>query len=408
MRIAFVQPMMTFRGGAESVIVWLASALAGRGHEVSILSLRSQPAIWEGDVDISPVHFVDIGPMSPRPFGKRVQSRLLSGTIRKVLPTVDVICANNFPSTWWLHDATRTNSDGVFTAVYCHEPNRATYFPVTDSVTVEYATAKKAFELPNHHDISRIVEMKMARARRWKMRSRQRVDRVAMAGVGVIMANSEFTAGNVHRAWGREAVVCYPGVPQGGETNIQGMTGRSGVVCFSNLVLSKNLYGVLGAFDRLVNAYHRTDIPLHLIGRADDQRVRRFVQERGLDSVVQFHGFVSEEEKDSRLSSCRLCIFVPLAEPLGLVTIEAMLHGTPVIGSRSGGPAEVIRDGVTGLLTDPYDPDAIARSILAVYDDVPRLDAMAKVGMELARRDYTLDRFAADFEEILLRRMASA
>ena len=150
MRIAFVQPTMSFRGGAQSLIVWLASALAARGHVVSILSLRNKQEIWQGDVDTSALRFVDIGPRSPWLFGKRVQSRLLVAQVRSLLPNLDVICANNFPSTWWLYDAIRNHNHNVLTAVYCHEPNRATYFAVTDSFTVESVNAQTDFPLPNH------------------------------------------------------------------------------------------------------------------------------------------------------------------------------------------------------------------------------------------------------------------
>jgi glycosyltransferase involved in cell wall biosynthesis len=229
------------------------------------------------------------------------------------------------------------------------------------------------------------------------------MDRKVFKNFSIIIANSQFTADNASMAWGQEVVVCLPGVPQSGVVRAKEMAGRSGIAFFSNLILNKNIYGALGAFDRLFNVYGRRDIVLHLMGRAEDRHVGQFIESRRLQEVVRLHGFVSEAEKAALLSTCRLCLFVPFSEPFGLVTIEAMLHGTPVIGSRSGGPAEVIQDGVTGLLTDPYDPDAIARSILAVYDDVPKLDAMAKAGMELARREYTLARFAADFEDILLR-----
>jgi len=402
MRIAFVQPKMTSRGGAESVIVWLAAALAVRGHEVTILSQNHRPAIWEGDLEGAPVRFVDLWPRHLELLGKRLQSRILGKQIRSQIAAMDVVCANNFPSTWWVDRAVAGGNLGVRTVLYCHEPNRSAYYPITDAQTVDYLERTGGFRLPNHEEITAAVRERTRRARRWQLRSRRRLDRAVVQRYTTVIANSEFTAGNMERAWGRTPAVCRPGVPRRGRLGSPEMDGRTGVVCLSTLVLNKNLFGVLGAWDRLVNHYCREDIELHLVGRLGEQRVQKFLREHGLESTVRLHGFIREEEKARIFSSARLCLFVPFAEPLGLVTLEAMLHGTPVIGSCYGGPAEVIQNGVTGLLTDPYDPDAIARSVMEIHDDIPRLAAMARAAQELARREYVLDRFAQQFERLVL------
>ncbi|MCG8436298.1 MAG: glycosyltransferase family 4 protein, partial [Gammaproteobacteria bacterium] len=67
---------------------------------------------------------------------------------------------------------------------------------------------------------------------------------------------------------------------------------------------------------------------------------------------------------------------------LGLAIAEAMAVGKPVIGSRVGGTAEVVVDGITGLLVPPENTAALAKAILQLIDDTTALDQMGKHGRE--------------------------
>ncbi len=70
-------------------------------------------------------------------------------------------------------------------------------------------------------------------------------------------------------------------------------------------------------------------------------------------------------------------------EPFGTVLSEAMAVGTPVVATRVGGLAEVVDDGVTGLLVEPGEPDALAAAVLEVLG---RRDAMSTAARQAARR----------------------
>jgi glycosyltransferase involved in cell wall biosynthesis len=64
-------------------------------------------------------------------------------------------------------------------------------------------------------------------------------------------------------------------------------------------------------------------------------------------------------------------------EPFGRVVVEAMASGTPVVATSVGGPAEIVRDGVDGMLVDPRDEDGWARTVTALVDDPGRRAALA-------------------------------
>lgn len=65
-------------------------------------------------------------------------------------------------------------------------------------------------------------------------------------------------------------------------------------------------------------------------------------------------------------------------EPLGSALCEAMAVGTPVVATRDGGPAEIVEDGVTGVLVDPGDPVGLADAIARVLADRPAMSAAAR------------------------------
>ncbi len=76
-----------------------------------------------------------------------------------------------------------------------------------------------------------------------------------------------------------------------------------------------------------------------------------------------------------------------------------MLRETPVVASDHGGPSEIVVDGETGCLVDPYSPDTVADAIVRLYDDVDRLDAMGRKGRERAESHFNLAACADCIEE---------
>jgi glycosyltransferase involved in cell wall biosynthesis len=83
-------------------------------------------------------------------------------------------------------------------------------------------------------------------------------------------------------------------------------------------------------------------------------------------------------------------------EPFGMVVIEAMALGKPVVASAEGGPTEVITPGVDGLLSPYGDPQALAASILRYLDDG---ELRRSIGRAAALRagNFTVQQFARQF-----------
>ncbi|GFZ98128.1 hypothetical protein GCM10008018_50410 [Paenibacillus marchantiophytorum] len=88
-----------------------------------------------------------------------------------------------------------------------------------------------------------------------------------------------------------------------------------------------------------------------------------------LGDRVCFVGFLDESDKNLLLHQAELCVFPSLYEPFGLVALEAMASGTPLIVSDTGGLAEIVDHEVNGLQVPPDDIHALARQIDKLFQE---------------------------------------
>ena len=89
---------------------------------------------------------------------------------------------------------------------------------------------------------------------------------------------------------------------------------------------------------------------------------------------LDYQGFFPTDELQSAISGCRALLMTPKwVEAFGIVAIEAMATGVPVVAYDRGGPAEIVVDGVTGFVV-PADDVAAAVSAVARIDEIDRLD----------------------------------
>lgn len=125
----------------------------------------------------------------------------------------------------------------------------------------------------------------------------------------------------------------------------------------------------------------------------DDEAARRLdvlASQLGVENRLLRLGF--REDVDTVLGAAD-AVAVPSIrpEPLGLVALEAAAAGLPVVASRHGGVAEVVRDGETGRLVPPDDPAALSAALRALADDPAAAERLGRVG----RRDVA-ERFALE------------
>ena len=143
------------------------------------------------------------------------------------------------------------------------------------------------------------------------------------------------------------------------------------------------------------------------------EAVRR-TSELGLDGVVSFTGWRYGPEDMPEVHAA-LSVLVSAStrpESFGLVLIEAMAAGKPVVATNHGGAREVCVAGETGLLVPPQDSRRMADAILELLRDPPRAEAMGRAGRERAERHFDERRHARElrllYEEVLNARAPGA
>ena len=113
----------------------------------------------------------------------------------------------------------------------------------------------------------------------------------------------------------------------------------------------------------------------------------------GLESAVHFLG--QREDMPTVMAAIDALLVPSTEEPFGLVVVEAMAAGTPVVATTNGGPAEIIRDGIDGRLAPPCDAERWATTVCDVLLDPTVRDRIIHAGRERARR-FSAERHAAE------------
>ncbi|WP_156688597.1 glycosyltransferase [Mycobacterium sp. Marseille-P9652] len=128
------------------------------------------------------------------------------------------------------------------------------------------------------------------------------------------------------------------------------------------------------------------------------QHLHALAAELGVSDRVRLLGGITRAEMPAVLRSADVVACTPWYEPFGIVPLEAMACGVPVVATAVGGIRDTVVDDVTGRLVPPRDAAALADALAPLLGDRRRREAMGRAGRERAHGRYTWDRVAADTE----------
>jgi glycosyltransferase involved in cell wall biosynthesis len=132
-------------------------------------------------------------------------------------------------------------------------------------------------------------------------------------------------------------------------------------------------------------------------------RLRLMAAELGVEDRVEFRGAVSRSDVPALIRSCDIAVAVPWYEPFGIVPLEAMACGRPVVASRVGGLCDTVVEGRTGLLVPPQDPSALREALSRLLASPALRQQLGAAGLARVRTRYTWDRVARDTESVYRR-----
>lgn len=247
-------------------------------------------------------------------------------------------------------------------AAFIHHPPQFLYFPNKET-KIAYADSTK-------RKIAAICGTFAGVPLRW-------LDKYVIKKADLVFANSAFTKRNIERIYKRTDVhISYPPVRdifkilekrKAQEVRIKYHLQKPYVYAHSRIIPDKHFDWIIEATQHLNQKYE-----VVISGSGDKkylETLRTYAEKIGVEKRIHFLGRVSDEDLVALHNEAEVFVLAAPKEEFGIVSVEAMACGTPCVAWKDqAGPEEIIQEGVTGLLAEPYDRKELAKKIEEVIE----------------------------------------
>ncbi|HEU5217188.1 MAG TPA: glycosyltransferase, partial [Gemmatimonadales bacterium] len=168
----------------------------------------------------------------------------------------------------------------------------------------------------------------------------------------------------------------------------------------ARLVPHKGIDTTITALAQLARSH--PDLRYAIVGQgAYRPQLEALAREHGVGARVTFLADVGDDDLPLAYALAEVYVGVSRltardVEGFGIALLEASASGKPVVAGRSGGMPDAVREGETGLLTDPEDAASVARTIQVLLDDPARARALGAGGRKAVESFYNWPRVVAD------------
>jgi glycosyltransferase involved in cell wall biosynthesis len=183
--------------------------------------------------------------------------------------------------------------------------------------------------------------------------------------------------------------------------------GRDYVVCVAHLREHKGQDVLLRAFQQLAGQFPALE--LDLIGEGPFRvALEKLAAELGIGDRVNLRGLVPSEQVREEVAGARAFCLPSRREPFGMVLVEAMSLGIPIVATTAGGIPEVVRHGVDGVLVEPDDPERLGQALRQVLTDTPLRERLTRSARERARAHFSAARFGEQYRALFAEALGRA
>ncbi len=163
----------------------------------------------------------------------------------------------------------------------------------------------------------------------------------------------------------------------------------------------KGVDTLIAAVSRLLPAV--PDLYLVAVGDGDDRRrLEQLALEMGVAARVRFLRELTQEELLACYRHCDVFALPSRGEGFGLVFLEAMASGKPVVGGTHGGTPEIVEDGVTGLLVPYGDVERVSQALEKLLTNEPLRRQMGQRAQSRVQSAYRFENFRVEFTKLLV------
>lgn len=343
MRVALVHDYLTEYGGAERVLEALHEIYPDAPVYTAFINEKTLGIHWKrfADWELRETW------ISRLPFYKKLYSpfRVFAPAAFRALDLSEFDVVISSSNAYYAKAVQVPNGVHI---CYCHTPPRALYGYATMSDWKQNPLFRFFGTLINHY--LRVVDFKIS----------QKVD--------YFLTNSAETAARIKKFYRRESTVIYPPVEVPAKLESKQVLRKQDGKLSSRLAVENRVPNYFLYVNRLAFAKHpelavrvcsKQNLPLIVVG---DGKLRASLEAESGESV-QFMGAVSDEKLHELYAGAKALLYPVEDEDFGIVPIEAMGHGVPVIAHNSGGPRETITDGETGILFDDLSENGLSAAI---------------------------------------------
>jgi len=374
MKIVVVIPYLKSIGGAGRYAWELCEYLASCGDDVIVASLYTDKTLYKPE---NKIRVIDLGNEKSLTqsikfwLELRKTSRLLHKLIDQEQP--DVVFFNHYPCTMWVE-----KYDNIPTICYPQDINLLytnTYIKnLTTKIRISWEIIRLFVRFYDRY--------------KWKFFDQ-------------VICHSKFTAQNVKKHYGVNPEVIYLGT----NTNVFSPTKDC---------VKKNAILTLGdskirRADLLIKAASkllkkRNDFEIWIVGNTGklDTELKSLAKTINVEKNVKFFGKISDAELAKLYSESLVTVHLVKEAPFGLIVIESMSCGTPVISWKPGGPEETIIDGETGFLISENNEKKLVEKIELFLNDHKLSSTMGKNGILRVKTIFDLEQHHQTMRNLLL------
>ena len=167
------------------------------------------------------------------------------------------------------------------------------------------------------------------------------------------------------------------------------------ILFMGRLVYEKGIQHLIAAMPKILENYHDAKLVIAGKGGMIDE-LKAQVESLGLGNKVYFTGYLNSKQVQKMYKCADISVFPSTYEPFGIVALEAMLAGVPVVVSDVGGLNEIVSHGVNGMKSYAGNANSIADSILTLLYDHKLCETVTKSAKLKVKQEFNWQKIAQD------------
>jgi glycosyltransferase involved in cell wall biosynthesis len=242
---------------------------------------------------------------------------------------------------------------------------------------------------------------------KWLFETSFFLDRITKINADAVQAVCEFGADQcekIYKVPAEKIFIVSNGI-NAGKFSLREFPSEKVILFIGGTVEYKGLDILLEAAGFIFRKY--SDFKIIIIGEEDKRKEKlvKLAQKLGIDSKLEWKGLVYPADIPTYFRKTSILAIPSRLELFGIVALESMASGVPIVASNAGGLPEVVINGENGLIVERENPQKLAEAIMYLFDNPIEAEEMGKKGRKRVEENFTWEKVVEKFEEEIDKRM---